>query len=245
MGISAAPEGSVQRERGGGGGGGGSRFFLSGAIASLPHVYEMEGKGNIDVASPVAFENGNLFGGQLFGGFGADARALAWFDQIGVDVRARFGFERFELAEDNTSAGTAWAAAAGARYRGSFGPEGMYWYGLGQVHRLSSPVFTFTDPAHLEVEVKGVGKAGLRLGGGLGFEGEKLYTEFELAETFAALPSDSYVGLELGYAVKDNLLARLGLSADFRHVRADVDGAEVDIRDQEHAVQLGLTARFD
>ena len=214
---------------------------LSASLATIPHVYRLESSGDYDVPDEASFENGNLFGGGLFGAPGLDLRGVLWPGdaKLGVDARFRGYIDVVEVGGENYS-NFGWDFHAGARYRGEFKPN-LWWYGAAGVGHVTGLIFRYADDLKSEAELLGKGLWGARLGGGMIVGLNPLYLDVQLTELFAPFPVDTGVGLGLEFDLPNGIAPRLGMDLDFRSMKFAVGDETVKVKDQEHAITLGCS----
>ncbi len=214
-------------------------------LATMPRTFSMTAEDAAGSVPPEAsYSSGDLFGGDPFGGAGIDLRAELGFNETWVaDVRARLGVESVEAGHDEQSI-KSWSGAVGARYRREL-TDGVHYYGIGQIHRISAPYFQYGDERKVVVDVHQASKVGLRAGGGLEAAIGPVFAELEATETLVPLPADAHLGLLLGVAVQSNMAVHLGVDLDWLAIRETVDEVDIKLKSKEQVLFLGGTLAFD
>lgn len=219
-----------------------ARFDLS--VGTVARKYEMETQDytdDMDVPPDADFKTNALFGAPAL-----DVGALMWPGNkaIGVDLDFRAYADRVEVGGEKYSQG-GWSFNASGRYRGEIAAvNGLHWYGTAGVHRFAGLIFRYADDAKSEAELLSKSLWGARLGGGLTFEKNPFYLDLQLAETFAPWPVDTFLGLEFGYDLQNQISIRASYGADLRSMTFAVGEedptVEVKIKDQERPLMIGV-----
>lgn len=176
--------------------------------------------------------------------------------QLELDVRrvttafeADFSFPTWEAPEgtdfenpDSLYDGKArtWAAPAAhlaGRYRFALGADGLHAFLSGGLGHQEAAVFTWKDrePALTEVALWGA-----RVGGGLSYEGGRLFVEAAVAELLAPWPVSTELGLDLDVGLAPAVALRLGTDLALRRMTYAADDSQIDVGDQSFGANLGL-----
>ncbi len=200
------------------------------------HSYDLAAEASPDVPATAAFTTGGLLSVPML-----DARATVNFNETwAADVRARLWTEQLNVrATEQVGSGSV-DFAAGVRY-GLPVLDFFSAYGLGQVHSVTTPAFTYANAPKTELAVERARKFGLKIGAGGILTLGPVYARLELSETFMAAPSVHALDSEVAVKVLDPLAVRLGFAAEARNLRLVVSDTDVDVKDSLTALTLGVS----
>lgn len=218
-----------------------ARLDLS--IGTVARKYEQELPDAPDVTDVV--EEAEFETNAVFGAPGLDVGVLLWpgNNAVGLDLDFRGYTDRVDVGGERY-AQLGWSFHASGRYRGDIPVSGLKWYGMGGVHRFNALVFRYADDAKTQAELLTKGLWGARLGGGIIYEKNPIYVDLQLAETFAPWPVDTFLGLEFGYDLSNQLSVRASYGVDLRSMTFAVgegeEMVEVKVKDQERPIMVGV-----
>jgi hypothetical protein len=132
----------------------------------------------------------------------------------------------------------------GARYRNALGDGPWGWEAGAWFHRTDAVLFVYED-ARTDADLVGFSINGLRLGGAVTASLEFADLRFEVAETLAPLPADTFAGLFADLPLPVELaglplFASAGVTLDVRHTSSKVEGSKAWMRDTQGAVVLAV-----
>jgi hypothetical protein len=135
------------------------------------------------------------------GRFGLDFRGTAHLEAYNANDDARL------VPQRDTSLGVLWRRGVG----GTASVQASLGY-----HMLSGTLFRYTDDDMVAVGAGAWDVNAVRLGAGAAIETDTLFTQFELAGTFAPLPCDAHAGLRVDVPIGSGPALRLGGTFDYR-----------------------------
>jgi hypothetical protein len=183
------------------------------------------------------------------GGVGFHGNGELWIrDQIGVDLRGQLASYRVEVGGEDPESDSLGRWLAGARYRFDLLPwlnvDGGAW-----IHRSDASTFAYAQEKSTAV-LTDLSLTGLRLGGRAGADVGPLALWWEFAETFGAAPimTESIIGADFAVPGVTVIGKPLVISGEFmmswRHLKRDVDGVPVKIRDNQKILNIGAGLAF-
>lgn len=220
-----------------------------GGLSLLAHDYAMEGTGEGTTPSQASYSNGNFLKGQFGGVPSVLGGGWVKLGQLPVmlELEASAWLETIEVAGDEFD-NTGFQARFGVRYFGYLGSSPAYWYALAGVNHTRAISFAYGDEHRTSVDIEPRSLTGLRLGGGVGVEAGRFFTEFDLAGTWglAALPQVLAPRLHFGVEVKARTVVFLAYAYEYRNIRVtlDDDGGQLYVRDKFQPLTLGVGGAF-
>jgi len=176
------------------------------------------------------------------GALGIAASGEVWFvEHLGADLRAQWARYRVDIAGDVTPDGVGlWMV--GARYRDALGGGPWGWTAGAWFHRTDAVLFVY-DEGRTDADLSGFSINGLRLGGGMTWSPGFGDLRFEIAETLAPLPADTFAGLFADIPLPVEvagfpLFASAAATFDVRHTSGKVEDTRGWMRDIQGAVLL-------